>query len=200
MRRFVAAAMLAFALPFAASASAVHAAMAISVSEAWSRPAVDTGVVYAIVANAGAREDLIDSARSPVAQSVELHRSMNVNDMATMKPVYALSIPAHGAREFAPGGDHIMLIGLKHELKPNETFPLDVHFKSAGWQHVNVTVRPIAAADASPAIPPELTNARLTEGVSQSQIVLDAAVFVLGFLILGGILVYIGKRIFAEKE
>lgn len=198
MRGFVAALVVGLGAGFAAAL--VQAAPAVSVSEAWSRPAIDTGVVYAIVANAGPHEELIDGVRSPVAQSAELHRSMNVNDMATMKPVYALSIPAHGAREFAPGGDHIMLIGLKHELKPNETFPLDVHFKNGGWQSITVTVRPIAVADATPSVAPEFAHARLTEGVSQSQIVLDAAVFVLGFLILGGILVYIGKRIFTAKD
>ena len=196
-RGIVAALVLGVGTAFAVTV--VQAAPTVSVTEAWSRPAVDTGVVYAIVANAGPREELVDSVRSPVAQSAELHRSMNVNEMATMKPVYALSIPAHGAREFAPGGDHIMLIGLKHELKPNETFPLDVHFKSAGWQTVTVTVRPIAAAAAPPSVSPEFSHARLTECVSQSQITLDAAVFVLGVLILGGILVYIGKRIFSEK-
>jgi copper(I)-binding protein len=196
MRAYAAAVTLAFAL---ASAAAVAAAP-VSISEAWSRPAADTGVVYAIVANAGEHADLIDGARSPIARAVELHRSMNVNDMATMKPVYALSIPAHGAREFTPGGDHIMLIGLKHELKPGESFPLDVHFKSAGWQTVTVAVRPIVAPDAAASVSPEFSHARLTEGVSQSQIALDAAVFVLGFLILGGILVYIGKRIFTAKD
>jgi hypothetical protein len=46
----------------------------------------------------------------------------------------------------------------------------------------------------------EIAGARNTEGVTQSSIILDAAVFVLGVLILGGILVYIGKRIFTEPS
>jgi len=58
-------------------------------------------------------------------------------------------------------------------------------------------------AQAATAAPdPFLTGGggRNTEGVSQQSIILDAAVFVLGFLILGGILVYIGIRIFSAKD
>jgi hypothetical protein len=51
----------------------------------------------------------------------------------------------------------------------------------------------------TPAPDPFLTG-RLTEGVSQQSIALDAAVFVLGFLILGGILVWIGRKIFTAKD
>ena len=46
----------------------------------------------------------------------------------------------------------------------------------------------------------EIAGARNTEGVTQASIILDAAVFVFGVLILGGILVYIGKRIFSEPS
>jgi hypothetical protein len=37
-------------------------------------------------------------------------------------------------------------------------------------------------------------------GVSTQSIVLDSIVFVLGVAILGGLLVYIGKRIFTENR
>ena len=205
------------AAPFAVLDTA-RAAGSITISDAWSRPADDTGVVYAHIANADTRADLIDGARTPVARAVELHRSMVMNDMSTMKPVYALNVPAGGTAAFAPGSDHIMLIGLKRELKADETFPIDLHFKHAGWVSTTVQVRVAdavanastvtnAAAGANAASPvagdtpfPEMAHARNTEGQSQGQIVLDAVVFILGILILGGILAYIGKRIFTEKS
>jgi hypothetical protein len=37
-------------------------------------------------------------------------------------------------------------------------------------------------------------------GLSQQSIILDAIVFILGVLILGGLLVYIGKRIFLDEK
>ena len=39
-----------------------------------------------------------------------------------------------------------------------------------------------------------------TGGLSQQSIILDAIVFILGVLILGGLLVYIGKRIFIDEK
>jgi hypothetical protein len=37
-------------------------------------------------------------------------------------------------------------------------------------------------------------------GLSAQSIILDAVVFILGVLILGGLLVYIGKRIFRDER
>jgi hypothetical protein len=53
----------------------------------------------------------------------------------------------------------------------------------------------IALADAAPKLTaPEVPVAG---GISPQGIILDAVVFILGVLVLGGLLVYIGKRIFA---
>jgi hypothetical protein len=43
-------------------------------------------------------------------------------------------------------------------------------------------------------------EAPATGGISQQNLIIDAIVFVLGVLILGGLLVIIGKRIFTEKD
>jgi hypothetical protein len=39
-----------------------------------------------------------------------------------------------------------------------------------------------------------------TGGISQQNLIIDAVVFILGVVILGGLLVIIGKRIFTEKD
>ena len=55
----------------------------------------------------------------------------------------------------------------------------------------------IALADAAPKLTaPEKPVA----GVSTQVIVLDSIVFVLGVLILGGLLVWIGKRVFIDEK
>lgn len=124
----------------------------IVVSNAWSRPAVGTGVVYLHIANRGAASDRLDAARTPVARTVEIHQSMagmgSMNGMAmsgvmTMQRVPSLTIPAHGSVTLAPGGYHLMAIGLRRDLHPNERFPVRLHFARAGWASVTVTVRPI---------------------------------------------------------
>jgi hypothetical protein len=46
----------------------------------------------------------------------------------------------------------------------------------------------------------EIPPPRLTEGVSQASIILDAAVFVVGVAILGGLLVWITKRVIIDEK
>jgi hypothetical protein len=56
----------------------------------------------------------------------------------------------------------------------------------------------VALADAAPKLTaPEVP---VGGGISPQGIILDAVVFILGVLILGGLLVYIGKRIFAAEK
>lgn len=125
---------------------------AIVISNAWSRPAVGTGVVYLRIDNRGATADRLDASRTPVARSVELHRStdgsaamngMQMTGVMSMQRVPAVTIPPHGELTLAPGGYHLMAIGLRHDLHPNERFPLQLHFAAAGWTSASVVVRPI---------------------------------------------------------
>jgi hypothetical protein len=60
-----------------------------------------------------------------------------------MKPVRVLLVRAHGTLALAPGGAHIMLIGLRHDLRAGERFPVQLHFARAGWITTTVAVRPI---------------------------------------------------------
>ena len=41
-------------------------------------------------------------------------------------------VPADGELVLKPGGDHIMLTGVRTPLRPGEHFPMTLHFKSSG--------------------------------------------------------------------
>ena len=43
--------------------------------------------------------------------------------------------------KFAPGGLHVMLIGLKQPLKNGDHFPLTLHFQKSGEAQLQVEVR-----------------------------------------------------------
>lgn len=125
---------------------------AILLTGAWSRPAVDVGVVYLHVANGGSAADRLDAARSPVARTVEVHRSvrsdatmngMKMTGVMSMERVSGVTIPAHGSVTFEPGGYHLMAIGLHHDLQAGEHFAVQLHFAKAGWLPVTVLVRPM---------------------------------------------------------
>ncbi len=135
---------------FWACIASAGATPAIRVTNAWSRPAIDMGVVYVRIANHGATPDRLIGAASPIAHAVELHESMEskpggvaMGGVATMHPVHSITVPARGSVRFAPGGYHIMLIGLVHDLHAGQRFPIRLHFVRSGWIATTVTVRPI---------------------------------------------------------
>jgi copper(I)-binding protein len=124
---------------------------------AWSRPAIGTGVVYLTITDTGAVPDRLLAAASPVAQSVELHQSfathsgpastampgMDMSAVMSMRRVADVKVPAHGEVRFEPGGNHIMLVGLRRDLHANDVFSLRLHFARAGWVPLQVRVRGI---------------------------------------------------------
>jgi hypothetical protein len=128
---------------------------AIVAGSAWSRPAIETGVVYLTIANHGAVPDRLLGAASPIARAVEMHetsesmgstdggsmKGMAMGAVSSMKRIAFVVVPAHGSVTFAPGGYHIMLIGLRRDLHQNQRFPLSLHFARAGWERLTVAVR-----------------------------------------------------------
>src|SRR5687768_6985978 len=103
---------LALAAAFAVTASTAHAAP--KVEAAWTRPAAQgqTGAGFMTLKNPGAKPDALVAVESPLARAVQIHRSSMSGGMASMKQLTRIELPAGGAVTFAPGGYHLMLIGL----------------------------------------------------------------------------------------
>jgi len=57
-----------------------------------------------------------------------------------MRRVDAVEVPAGQTVAFAPGGLHVMLIGLKEPLITGKTFPLTLNFEQAGAVTLEVAV------------------------------------------------------------
>jgi hypothetical protein len=62
----------------------------------------------------------IVSAESSAAGMVMLHETMMHGDMAMMRDLPELLVPAGGKAELAPGGKHLMLMGMKAALKAGD--------------------------------------------------------------------------------
>ena len=62
-----------------------------------------------------------------------------------MRPVpgQRLEIPARGAVELKPGGLHLMLIGLKQQLKPGDKIEVTLSFEKSGDKTVQAEVRAV---------------------------------------------------------
>lgn len=114
----------------------------IRVEDAWSRPARQggTGVVYLTITDTGA-PDRLTSVAAPVAAKAELHESFTERGVAKMRGVAALPVAPGKSVTLAPGGYHIMLTGLRQELKEGDSFPVTLSFEHSAQVTAAVTVR-----------------------------------------------------------
>jgi periplasmic copper chaperone A len=111
------------------------------VTDAWSRATAQgqpNGVVYLTVVCDGADEIL--GASSPVADAAELHTTLDEGGVMKMRPVSDIPLVPGKPVILAPGGLHIMLMGLHRPLKQGESFPLTLRFKNAPAATVEVAV------------------------------------------------------------
>lgn len=163
MKRMWWAGILLCALVLASCASGGAGKAPIEVSDAWVRaaggmqmeghgamatPATEdmagmgmVSAAYMRLRNNGSAADRLLRAESDVAQAVELHISEMQGGVMTMRPIEYIEVPANGEAELKPGGMHVMLIGLKRELKAGETVSLVLVFEKAGRINVQAEVR-----------------------------------------------------------
>lgn len=104
-------------------------------------PGSANGAVYVTITNVGKEADALVSVSSDAAQTVELHEVKNEGGVMKMRPVQKIDLPAGGKIEMKPGGYHVMLLGLKRDLKPDEKVPVTLKFERAGEIRADAAVR-----------------------------------------------------------
>ena len=115
----------------------------ITLSDAWVRnpPISDQpGAAYLVIQNNGAADRLL-SVTSDLAQTIELHESMDSGGMMQMSPVPNIPIPANGKVELKPGGLHMMLIGLTRPVNTGDKVQLILNFEKSGKIPVTAEVK-----------------------------------------------------------
>jgi hypothetical protein len=132
----------------------------LSIQNAWGRPAAmtvmsgdmkgpsmkdhamgGTTAVYLTLVNKGDAPDALLSASSDVSSTVELHETQMKGNVMRMVPVPRIGVPAKGRTELKPGGLHLMLIGLKRDLKPGDGIKMTLRFEKSGEKELTVKVR-----------------------------------------------------------
>jgi periplasmic copper chaperone A len=118
----------------------------IHVDHVWSRAAMagHEGVVYLTITDTG-RPDTLTGVTTPIAAEAALHQSVDDHGVAKMRPVASLPIEAGKPVMLAPGGYHIMLMGLKQTLKQGDSFPVTLRFEKAGQVTAMATVEKAGA-------------------------------------------------------
>lgn len=97
----------------------------------WARTALQNGnaAAYMLLHNHSTEDDALTGVSSNVAVAVEMHLSqMNADGVMEMTRQESIALPVDVDLELKPGGYHIMLIGLKQELKAGDEIALTLHF------------------------------------------------------------------------
>jgi copper(I)-binding protein len=140
-------------------ASAAHAQDAnVVVTQAWSRATPGGSKVaggYLTIENKGPAPDKLLSASTEAAKKIEIHEMAVTDGVMTMRPIDdGLTIEAGHAVKLAPGGLHLMIIGLVAPLIQGDKVSVTLTFEKAGEIAVSFEVRAMGA----PA-PGKLSNA-----------------------------------------
>jgi periplasmic copper chaperone A len=123
--------------------SACGAEKGIEVHEAWIRPAAkgSNGAVYFLIHNHSSQADELIGVSAEIAAAAELHESKMSGDIMQMNKLESIPLEANTEIEFAPGGYHVMLVGLKSDLKQGDEIGIVLHFRNYEDIQVMVPVR-----------------------------------------------------------
>ncbi len=123
-------------------------AAVVTAADAWCRPSPNgakAGGCY--VTLTATTDDRLTGGSSPRAGELQVHEMKTENGMMKMAQLTeGLPLPAGQAVGLAPGGNHLMLIGLTAPLVAGETVPLTLQFASAPEVTVQAVVRQPAMA------------------------------------------------------
>jgi copper(I)-binding protein len=111
----------------------------VEIKDAWVRGTVAgqkaSGAFMSLSSRSPAR---LVAAASPVADVVEIHNMKTDGGVMRMFAVDGIELPANRTVVLAPGGFHLMLMGLKRTLKPGERVPLRLMFELAGGKRETI--------------------------------------------------------------
>lgn len=117
------------------------------VENVWARPSpqgAPTSAFYMTIVNQMVQPDVLHAVTIENCEAVEIHRTtMDEEGVMRMAPVAEgrLSIPPGEEVVLAPGGLHVMCIGLEEPLAAGERLPLTLHFELAGDVSATADIR-----------------------------------------------------------
>ncbi len=139
------------ALLFAALTVWAAEASGVAVADVWVRPTIGQGratAAYMTIVNKGDEDDVLVAVRSAEAKSVELHQTTmkadGIMQMREAKGGFPIAVDA--TLKLAPGGMHLMIMGLDEALADGGQFKLILEFANTGPIEIIVPVRANAPA------------------------------------------------------
>lgn len=108
-------------------------------------PGAPVGAGYLSIRNTGTTPDRLVSAASPLSGAVQIHQMRMEGDMMKMEELEGgLAILPGETVMLAPGGLHLMFLGLTGPFSEGASVPVTLRFERAGAVEVELPVAPIA--------------------------------------------------------
>lgn len=107
---------------------------AVTVSHAWTKPAragQKVAAAYMTICNGAEEADALVGVDFDGAAAVEIHVSKMTDDVMSMSRVNRVDLPAGARATFAPGGMHVMIIGLNEEISASSPPILRFEFENS---------------------------------------------------------------------
>jgi periplasmic copper chaperone A len=114
--------------PAAKATSSTTAASPLTIENAWVKTA-DSGMtaVFGQLRNTGGSSITVISAATSVSSRTELHEVVMVGGAMQMRPKKGGFVVRPGAAyPLAPGGNHLMLVGLKAPIRPGDKIDVEL--------------------------------------------------------------------------
>lgn len=94
-------------------------------------PVSTTTAAFMVLHNPGEHDLAVIDVFSPAAGNTELHNHVEEDGVMQMRQVPAISVPAGGSVELAPGGLHLMLIDLVATLEEGNLVELTLELDNS---------------------------------------------------------------------
>lgn len=116
----------------------------LTVTDSWVRlvpPVSHASAAYLTLYNGTATNLSVIAVTCDAAAKSDLHGTRMRDGKMVMFHLDSVVVPAHGRFSFAPGGAHIMLMGLKRLLKPGQHVNIILHLANGDSIQVDAPVR-----------------------------------------------------------
>ncbi len=121
----------------------------LKISAVWARATpngASVGGGYMTITNTGSEADHLIGGSTAIASRFEVHEMKMDNGIMKMRPVAGgIEIKPGQTVTLDPSGYHVMLVGLRQQLKQGEHFKATLEFAKAGKVDVDFTVEGLGA-------------------------------------------------------
>jgi copper(I)-binding protein len=139
-------------LAAAVAALSLNAWADVAVRESWVRgttPAQKATGAFMEISSSD--EAVLVSVSSPLAGVVEIHTTKMENGVMKMRLVPRLDLPAGQAVKLQPGGNHVMLMDLRQQMKKGDVVPITLKVEGKDKKVQTIEIRAEVRDLAAPA-------------------------------------------------